>query len=150
MVIKNQNRIGVVAQVFPERCAARVNFEDVELLSAVLHVNVRRAIGTKDFWMPEVGEDVLCMFVDDNTGFILGSWYADDDALPCDIKPGRSDDIIAVEFNNGSKIICDTKKNQITIDGNGDFNITLLDNLLVHMPINKNISIFKDLPPEVD
>lgn len=150
MAIKNPNRLGVVAQVFPEKCAARVNFEDVDLLSAILHVNVRRAIGTKDFWMPDVGEDVLCMFVDDNTGFIMGSWYGDDDVLPGGISPARSDDIVAIEFNNGSKIICDTKNNKITIDGKGDFNVTLLDNLLVHMPINKDISIIKDLPPEVD
>lgn len=145
----NPNRIGEITQIFPEKAMARVHFDDVEMLSDELHILVKRAIGTKDYWMPKVGDKVLCMFVDDNTGFVVGSWYADDEPLPCDVSPSRSDDIRAVELENGSKFTFDVKNNNVTIDCTKDISITLLDNVVIHMPIDKDITILKDLPAEV-
>lgn len=145
MAIDNLIRIGKVAQVFPERARVRVDFEDVEMVSAELYVMVHRAIGTKDYWMPKVTEDVICLFLDSNTGFVIGSWYGDNDIIPGNIQPTSNDDIRAIEFENGSKFIFDVKNNHLLIDCPKDITVTLKNNIDIHMPPDKNINYYKDL-----
>ena len=69
-----------------------------------------------DYWMPDIGEDVLCVFLPTGSedGFILGSFYADE------IRPPAStENIRMVEFADGTKVSYDRESHELkaTIDG---------------------------------
>ena len=78
-------RIGEVSSVDYSRGTARVVFDDedsaVSFDLPVLHTNT---FANKDYALPDVGEDVLCLFLPSGPeeGFILGSFYAGEIELP--------------------------------------------------------------------
>ena len=75
-------RVGIVSSADPAKCTAKVYFEELDdSVSYDLKVLVRNTTGAKDFWIPNVGEAVVCLFLDNGieTGFILGSFYNDID-----------------------------------------------------------------------
>jgi phage baseplate assembly protein V len=72
-------KIGEVSSIDPERCTARVVFDDDDsIVSYDLPILQRNTLNTKDFHSVNVGEDVLCLFLPSGPeeGFILGSFYA--------------------------------------------------------------------------
>lgn len=61
-VLKNMFRVGKVSSLNPEQNTARVYFEDQNgMVSCELAILNRGSKVVKDYWMPEVGEDVLCL-----------------------------------------------------------------------------------------
>lgn len=121
---------GKVSVVFPERATARVMFDDVGMVSKELFVMVHRAVGQKDYWMPKLGDTVVCLFLPNGSdGFIVGSYYGENDLLPGGINPSPDDDIRAVELENGNSFVFDGKKNELVIDGDNDLNIIVKTNI---------------------
>lgn len=113
--------IGIVSAIYPERASAKVRFEDVDMISRELPIMVNGAEHNKQYWMPKVGEMVICLFLENSTkGFIAGSWYSDDDE-----KPANDENKQVIQFQNGTKIVADTKANTIEVSGNKPLNITL-------------------------
>lgn len=105
-------KIGEVSSVNPDNCTARVVFSDEDgLVSYDLPVMQRNTIANKDYAMPEVKEDVLCVFLPDGPedGFILGSFYAGD------IEPPETDsNKRTVVFADGTKISYDRTTHTLT------------------------------------
>ena len=102
-------RVGIVSSVDKQACTARVYFEDLDsYVSSELRVIVKNAMSRKDFWLPEVDEQVLCIFLpnDESTGFIIGSFYSETD------KPPTSDGSIGywVDEQNYIKWAPETRK----------------------------------------
>lgn len=96
----NWIRIGEVSSVDPKTCTARVVFDDEDgFISNDLPVIQRNTQSTKDYWLPAVGEDVICVFLPcgEEDGFILGSFYADEITPPVDSETKRY-----LEFPDGS------------------------------------------------
>jgi phage baseplate assembly protein V len=88
----NWIRIGEVSSVDPKTCTARVVFDDEDgFISNDLPVIQRNTQSTKDYWLPAVGEDVICVFLPcgEEDGFILGSFYADEIKPPVDSETKR-------------------------------------------------------------
>lgn len=106
-------KIGEVSSVNPAKCTARVVFSDEDgLVSYDLPVMQRNTIANKDFAMPEVEEDVLCVFLPDGPedGFILGSFYAGE------ITPPESDgNKRTVVFADDTRISYDRDKHILTV-----------------------------------
>jgi len=78
-------KVGIVSSVNKQTCTARVYFDDLdESISPELRVVVKNTMSRKDFWLPEVDEQVLCIFLpnDESTGFIIGSFYSEADKPP--------------------------------------------------------------------
>lgn len=104
-------KVGEVSSVDYEKGTARVVFDDEEsFVSNDLQVLQRNTQDNQDFWMPDVGEDVVCLFLPNGMedGFILGSFYADEVAPPESGENKRY-----VKFKDESEIEYDWEKHRL-------------------------------------
>lgn len=106
-------KVGEVSSVDYENGTARVVFDDEEgYVSNDLQVIQKNTIENQDYWMPDVGEDVLCLFIPngEEDGFILGSFYADE------IKPPKSgENKRYVKFKDEAEVEYDWSTHKLTI-----------------------------------
>lgn len=108
----NWIRIGEVSSVDPKKCTARVVFDDEDgYVSDDLPIVQRNTQDVKDYWLPAVGEDVLCLFLPcgEEDGFILGSFYADEIEPPVNSETKRY-----LEFPDGAKFEYDWKESKLS------------------------------------
>lgn len=125
---RNLIRIGRVSAVDPARATARVVFEAQEVVSYDLPVIQRQTLRNKDYYLPDVGEYVVCIFLPTGNadGFILGSIYTDDDQLPASSQDKR-----VVQFEDGTRIEYDRASHTLTINAVGPVNIVAAGNVNV-------------------
>lgn len=106
-------KIGEVSSIDPVKCTARVVFDDDDaLVSYDLQVLQRNTYANHDYAMPDIGEDVICIFLPSGgeEGFILGSVYAGE------ITPPESDgNKRTTEFSDGTKITYDRAAHKLDI-----------------------------------
>lgn len=111
-------RIGIVSSVNPQTCTARVLFEDQdEAVSYDLFVINHNTQDNQDYWLPDVNEAVLCLFlpIGIETGFILGSYYSDVD------KPANTDpNVRSIKFKDGTAIQYNRETHKLIVDCVGD------------------------------
>ena len=106
-------RIGEVSSVNPAACTARVVFDDEDgMVSADLPIVQRNTQDNSDYWLPDVGEDVVCLFNPSGSedGFIIGSWYAGEIT-----PPASSQDVRMVKFSDGTTISYDRGSSTLDI-----------------------------------
>lgn len=105
-------KIGEVSSVDYAAGTARVAFDDDDsVVSFDLQVLHRNTIANKDYAMPDIGEDVICLFLPSGTeGFILGSVYAGEITPPETSGAKRT-----VEFSDGTRISYDRETNQLNV-----------------------------------
>ncbi|KHF27330.1 Phage-related baseplate assembly protein [Anoxybacillus sp. BCO1] len=112
-------KIGIVTSVYPNKCTARVKFEDADdLISAELQVVVRGSLNNKDYWMPKVGEHVLCIFTKQKSGYIVGSIYSKQSPPPVNVEYKRH-----MQFEDGTTIEYDSKSKTLDINCVGPIKI---------------------------
>lgn len=118
-------RTGIVyaiESVSPYR--VRVQFPDREgVISWWLAVERRKTQNDKEFWQPDLGEQVICLMDEhDENGAVLGSQASLADTLPSGLTP----DIYFYEFSDGTTIQYNrvTHKMQITLGTGGEILIT--------------------------
>lgn len=95
-------KIGEVSSVNPAEGTARVIFDDDDgLVSYDLQVVHPNTFKNKDYALPDVGTDVVCIFLGSGAeeGFILGGVYTDGNP-----PPEGSIDVRAVEFADGTVV----------------------------------------------
>lgn len=110
--LKSIIRIGEVSSVDAANGTARVVFDDFDsVVSSDLQVICRNTFANHDYAMPDVGEDVICIFLPTGTeaGFILGSVYAGEITPPENTINRR-----CVEFSDGSKFTYDRSTHDLT------------------------------------
>lgn len=120
--LKSIIRIGEVSSVDAAKGTARVVFDDFDsTVSYDLQVICRNTFANRDYAMPDVGEDVICVFLPTGTeaGFILGSVYAGEITPPESTINRR-----CVEFSDGSKFTYDRSAHIFTASI-GDTSITV-------------------------
>lgn len=110
-------KIGEVSSIDPAACTARVIFDDEgSIVSYDLPVMQRNSFCNKDYQMPDVGEDVLCLFRGNGfeDGVIIGSFYAGDVS-----PPESSADRRTIVFKDGTRVCYDRAAHvlSITIEG---------------------------------
>lgn len=115
LALKKMVREGYVLSLSEGSCAV-----DVELPNGLggmetvtVPVLVKQSHTNKDYWMPDVGEKVTCVFLPPlcTSGFCLGSSYADDQppAASAGVRKVKFNDQTTVEYNRGThtlKIAC--------------------------------------------
>jgi len=114
-------RVGVVTQVYPEKGSVRVLLPDADKeVSYELPVLVRKTLKDKDYWLPDVGEHVVCVFlpIGQEQGFVVGAFYSEVDKVPV-----ISQDIKRIEFRNGDYMEYDRKNKKIRIFTQGTVEI---------------------------
>lgn len=100
-ILKGLIKLGEVSSVDAAAGTARVVFDDDDsIVSGELQVLHRNTFANKDYNMPDVGEDVLCIFLPTGTedGFILGSVYAEEVKPPAETIEKR-----VIEFSDGAR-----------------------------------------------
>ncbi len=117
----NNIRVGIVTQTYPERATVRVKLTDSEqVVSYELPVIVRNTLKNKDFAIFDVGEQVVCVFLEDGSeqGFVLGAIYSE-----ADITATVSQDKRNVIFSDGTSIEYDRKTHKLNIHSVGDIKV---------------------------
>lgn len=116
-------RVGVVSSTDPEKNTVRVAFTDKDnLVSGDLRVIHRGSVGNKDYWMPDVDDEVVCIFPtnDDSyfDGYVIGTLFNEK------VKPNaNSQDVARIDFKDGTFIEYDREKHSLTIECKGDITI---------------------------
>lgn len=85
-------RVGTVSSVDEERSTVKVYFEDRDgSTSGDLRVVGLNTMMSKHYWLPDVDEQVLCLFdprgVED--GYVIGSTYSDVDKNPGELDNSK-------------------------------------------------------------
>ena len=121
--LRRMIRTGTVSAVYPENGTARVVFDDKDdTTSPELHI-VHRFSGTnKDYWVPDIGDQVVCIFANNDTnfstGWILGSYFTD--KHPPQVA---SPDIMRLDFADGSFMEYNRGNSSLTIKVMGQIKI---------------------------
>lgn len=116
--IKNFIRIGRVSVTDPDTMTVKVVFEDKDnMVSGSLPVLARGSSRNKDYWLPDVGEQVCCLMLPNghNGGICLGSYYSES-APP----GGYGQDVRRIDFGDGTYISYDRAEHRLEIDCVGD------------------------------
>lgn len=121
-IVRNMLRVGVVSSVNPGASMARVTFPDRDgLVSKEVHIGVDGALGTKHYWVPHIGEEVLCAFCsNDNNlgeGYIIRSLYNTQD-----LPPAASASVRMIQFDDGT--IVKNDGGNITVAATGSVTIS--------------------------
>lgn len=115
---RNMIRIGRVSSVHPSEMAVKVVFEDKDnLVSDKLPVLVRGSSKNRDYWLPDVGEQVCCLMLPNghNAGICLGSFYSESSPPAiADAEKRR------IDFSGGSFIEFDRTTGGLTVQCTGD------------------------------
>lgn len=125
-------RVGIVSSIDEKAVTARVTFDDQDDLTTFdLSILVKNTDKNADYWMPDVGEQVLCLFlpVGIQQGWILGSFY-DETHTP----PASTADKRVIRFKNGTRIENDRASNQLVVDAVGDVTIKATGTVTINAP----------------
>lgn len=113
-------REGVVSEVYPERHSCRVTFADKSaLVSAELPVLIPFALANKAYALPDVGEEVVCLFASNadqtGTGWIIGARYSDK------VQPAVDDiNKTRLDFKDGTYLEYDRANHTLRVEVKGN------------------------------
>lgn len=141
MDIKRLIRVGTVSSVNAAAGTVRVAFAaQDDMVTYELPVITRGSKNNKDYWLPDVDEQVLCLFLPNTSGrgvcdgFVLGTFYSSVDA-PVE----NSGDVHAVKYGDGTIIKHDRRTGKLTINATGDIDIIAGGNVTINgQTINLN------------
>lgn len=138
-------RVGIVAQLDAARARVRVTFRARDQVrSSWLLVVTRGTQNNKDYWMPDLGEQVVCLMdAHDEDGAVLGALYSSQDTPPVSsadkwhatMKDGaifeydRSSHAMAVALPDGATLSVTANGAVFAIDAAG--NITIDGNSII-------------------
>lgn len=110
--------MGEVVETAPDTCMVRVKFPDTdELVSGWLHVLQQQTLKNKNYFMPDIGELVACLFLGNGpvAGIVMGAIYNDKET-----PPYEGQDIYYSEYEDKTLLQYDRKKHEMTgnIKGN--------------------------------
>jgi phage baseplate assembly protein V len=121
--LKNMFRVGFVSSQNTDdiQAAVRVVYPDRQnLVSEPLPILQKSTKGTKDYWSPEVGEQVLTLHLPNgiHKGFLLGAFQSTRDRPPV-TDPNKRHTTFAdgsvFEFDKGSSVLFINTKGPITL-----------------------------------
>lgn len=110
-------RTGTVSSVNKEKATVKVFFEDRDnSTSGDLRVVTKNTMKKKFYWMPEVDEQVLCLFDPrgEEDGYVIGCLYSDVDKSPAEIDKTKAD-TWGMWFDSRNYIYFDDKTKQFVI-----------------------------------
>ena len=121
--LRGMLRTGTVSSVNTQNCTARVRFDDKDgVASPELHILHRFSGKNKDYWLPDIGDQVLCIFNNNDknfsTGWIWGSYFTE--KQPPQVA---SPDITRLDFADGSYIQYDRSSSTLDVNISGPINI---------------------------
>lgn len=125
-------KIGTVSSVNPAKATARVVFPDDDgLVSYDLQVMQVNGFRNQDYAMPDVGTDVVCIFLGSGTeeGFIVGAVYTDGNP-----PPESSMDKRTVVFKDGTRVSYDRATHTLSAEIEGTKIVADRQNVTITAP----------------
>ncbi len=121
--LRGMVRAGTVSSVNPANSTARVEFDDKDkTVSPELHIIHRGSGVNKDYWLPDVGEQVVCLFANNDknfsTGWILGTYFTEKQPPQVNNK-----DIRRLDFSDGTYMEYNRNTGALTINVVGEIKI---------------------------
>lgn len=113
-VLSELIRVGKVTSTNDEQASARVQFADRDdVVSYDLPVIVKNTLQNKDYWMPDINEQVLCLFlpIGIEQGFIIGSFYTGVVSANQNTKEVRE-----AKFKDGTSVSYNRENHTLTVD----------------------------------
>lgn len=136
-ILKSLIKIGEVSSVNYANGTARVVFDDDDsIVSNDLPVLQTNTLQNKDHALPDVGEDVVCLFLPSGNeeGFILGAVYAGE------VQPAEtSKDIRSVAFADGTEIKYDRAAHLLSVKIDGTTITANRENVNIDTPKEVNV-----------
>lgn len=133
-VVGNLIRIGKVSSVNASNCTARVSFDDKDsMISHNLPVMQKNTKENRDYYLPDVDEMVICIFLPngEQEGYILGSYYGDLDTPPVDSTDKRG-----INFSDNTSIFYDRENHEMSVNIEGILDCKI-KNVHIHVEENK-------------
>src|SRR5208283_4568902 len=105
-------RLGIVQDQDLSLCRLRVTFNEFDqMLSYWLPVVVPKTQNDKAYWLPDIGEQVVCLMDSrDEAGVVLGAIYSQADATPV-----QSGDKFHLGFKDGTSIEYDRQSHVLAL-----------------------------------
>lgn len=129
-------RVGIVSDLDRARCRVRVIFpmthghgkDDKDTVSPWLPVLTKGSMSNREYWMPDIDDQVTCVFLpnDLGTGFALGVFYSDDEPIP---EGADAEGMRVVEFDDGARFEYSTADSKLRILI-GDLEFTMTPDLV--------------------
>lgn len=113
-IMRNLVRVGTVTATDDAKVTARVEFKDRSgIVSHELKILVKNSLQNKDYWMPDIDEQVLCLFlpIGIEKGWVLGSFYSNVTTANASDKKIRK-----AYFEDGSSAQYDRESHTLTVD----------------------------------
>lgn len=146
--LENMFRTGTVTSLLPGAAKARVVFEDRDDLESFdLQVIVKNTLNNKDYWMPDIGETVLCCFlpIGMEQGFIIGGFY------PAPVtRPANSENVRKVVFGDGTVIEYDRESKRLLADVKGDIDVIAAGDLTATVTGSATVTVSGNVTATVD
>ncbi|WP_286677091.1 phage baseplate assembly protein V [Aminobacterium sp. EBM-42] len=130
--LNNILRVGTISSANAEEGTVRVLFRDKDsMVSYDLPVLVRQTLRNKDYFIPDVGEQVLCVFLPNGMeqGFCLGAMYNAKDK-PTIGDPNKR----RIDFEDGTWIEHDRSSGATTVHSTGDIVIESESHITLQAP----------------
>ena len=131
-------RYGKVSSVDLKKCTARVVFEDrSDAVSPELPVMQKNTMNSKFYWMPEVGETAVCLYLSNGqeSGLIIGTIYSDAD-MPVPEISDEGKERYGMWFKDGTYIKYEPDTHSLEIEVQGAINIKAAGDVTIN---GKNI-----------
>lgn len=114
-------RVGEVTSTLPEKGKVKVKFPDMDdLISHEMWVVYRKTKKDKEYFMPDIGDQVLCGFLGNGleAGYVLGAIYSEKDKPPVECQ-----DKTHHAFADGTWCEYDRKDHKMRVHVEGDLDI---------------------------
>lgn len=128
-IINQMVRQGVVTSVNEEAATVRVRMPDADdTVSKELPVLFRKTQDNKEYDLPDIGEQVVCLFLANGLeqGFVIGSPYSSVDKPPVSNRDKKH-----YRFSDGSWLEYDRKQQKFTGEIKGDVNLVVNNDVVV-------------------
>lgn len=132
-------RVGLVRQQDSQRARVRVAFPDRDqMLSYWLPVIAFKTQDDKGYWMPDLGEQVVCLMDEhDEAGAVLGAIYS-----AADVPPVQSADKYHVSFKDGASFEYDRAAHALAVSLPGGSTLKIsLNGASITIDANGNVAV---------
>ena len=126
-------RLGYVTRIYEHEGKVRVECQDADVVETFkLPVLCHKTRMDKDYWMPDLHEHVLCIFlpVGQEKGFVLGSFYSEKDLVPV-----ASQDKHHIRYLDGTWLEYDRGSGELQVHCRGKIVLAAVEKIELKAPV---------------
>lgn len=127
-------QIGKVSSIGDDQCSCRVLLNGKGIVTEELPLVVPFTLKNKAYYLPKINETVVCAFVNESQGYILGSFYAETRL------PEETGNVAYIEFSDGTKLKYDEENSKLDIKCVGEIDIACKGNFNLKSDANVTIN----------